>query len=399
MKRLIQIIFREWKRICTIPHYYIVLLVLPPVVFLFYGLIYHKEYARELPVAIWDEDQSAITRKLSDMMDHTESVHIVTQVHSEKEIEKLFRQGKVFAAVHFPSRLESDIKSNHTASVTLYTNSAALVPSKLIYKDAAGVIIKAGLAVVLQKAERSGKPAGEAMALVQPVKLNTHTLYNPSFNYKEYLVPGLITVGVQMALIIASVLILNLEFTGDTAGSLFRISQSASQIILGKVLAHLSVSWLNFILIWYILFPLMGLEKPGTGSAVFILYTMLSLACIGIGMLVSALSENLLFCADLALFYTAPAFVFSGYTFPRFAMPWYDQFYAGAMPYTYFLDGFIRTYYMELPLSYVTKELAAMSLFFAVSILLAIPIFQRKISRYLSRTASVQSDNNTLQNT
>lgn len=374
---------REWKRIFSIPNFYVVLLVIPPIIFLFYGFIYQKQFARELPMAVWDEDRSSVSRTLTDMMEQNENIHFTNVVFSNAEIEKLMREGKIFGAVHFPKNMESDAKKNHQSNITLYTNGAYLVPAKMIYKGAAEIIIKAGLAVVLQKAEKQGMPADKANTLVQPIKLNTTTLYNPEFNYQMYLTPGLVTVGLQMALIVASVLILNLEFKKNTIDSLLRISTSSSQIVIGKMLAHLCIAWLLFILISFVVFPVFDLGKPQTDFSFFVLYTLLALACIGIGMMLSAISDNLLFVVDVALFFTSPAFVFSGFTFPRWAMPWYDQVYADIMPYTHFLDGFIKLYFMELPIGYAFPEMIRLCVFIGITFPVAVVVFQKKINQYL----------------
>lgn len=374
---------REWKRIFSIPNFYVVLLIIPPVIFLFYGFIYQKQFARELPMAVWDEDRSSVSRTLTDMMEQNENIHFTHVVFSNVEIEQLMKEGKIFGAVHFPKNMEANAKKNHQSNITLYTNGAYLVPAKMIYKGAAEIIIKAGLAVVLQKAEKQGMAADKANVLVQPIKLNTTVLYNPEFNYQMYLTPGLVTVGLQMALIVASVLILNLEFKKETIESLLKISTSSSQIIIGKLLAHLCIAWLLFILISFVVFPVFDLGKPETDFSFFILYTLLALSCIGIGMMLSAISDNLLFVVDVALFFTSPAFVFSGFTFPRWAMPWYDQFYADIMPYTHFLDGFIKLYFMELPLRYATPEMIRLLVFTGITFPVAILFFQRKINRYL----------------
>lgn len=383
MKTISQIIIREWKRIFSIPNFYVVLLVIPPVIFFFYGLIYQKQFAKELPMAVWDEDQSSVSRTLTDMMEQNENIHFTHTAFSNAEIEELMKEGKIFGAVHFPKNMESDAKKNHQSNITLYTNGAYLVPAKMIYKGAAEIIIKGGLAVVLEKAEKQGMPAQTANALVQPIKLNSTILYNPDFNYKMYLTPGLITVGLQMALIVAAVLILNLEFKRNTIDDLLEISHSSSQIVIGKMLAHLSVSWILFVLIAFVVFPVYDLEKPGTDFNFFIIYTLMALACIGIGMMLSALSDNLLFVTDVALFFTSPAFVFSGFTFPRWAMPWYDQLYSDIMPYTHFLDGFIKLYFMQLPMHYAMPEVYKLLLFTGITFPLAVIIFQRKINLYL----------------
>ena len=226
-------------------------------------------------------------------------------------------------------------------------------------------------------------PAEKANTLIQPIKLNTTTLYNPDFNYQMYLTPGLITVGLQMALIVASVLILNLEFKRNTIDELLKISTSSSQIFIGKMFAHLCIAWILFLLVAFLVFPMYHLEKSGTYFNFFIMYTLMSLACIGIGMMVSAISNNLLLVTDIALFFTSPAFVFSGFTFPRMAMPWYDQFYAEIMPYTHFLDGFIKIYFMKLPISYAMPEIYKLLIFIGITFSITILLFQNKVNTYL----------------
>ncbi len=385
MKNLLKIIFREWKRLFSLPVFYVVGIIVPPILFLFYGYLYQNKFAENLPVAIWDEDQSEVSRKLTDMMNATKTINFTTVAKSEKDVENLILSGKVVGAVYIPKNLEKDVKNSKNATIVVYTNAASLVASKMIYKDAAGVVIKGGLAVVLQKLTKQGMPIQQASALIQPIKLNTYTLYNPDYNYQEYLTPGLISVAIQMAFIIVSVLLLNWELKTNSLQELLQISgNSASNIIIGKLLALLSISWIHFLMIQYIVFPLFDLEKTGTTFNFFLLYNGLVIACIGFGMLVSAIFDDVMLCADVALFFTSPAFVFSGFTFPRTAMPWYDQYYAAIMPYTYFLDGFLKGYFMQLPVRYFSKELWILGLMSFGFISLSILAYQFKINRKIS---------------
>lgn len=380
MKTICKIIWREWKRIASLPAHYLVLLVMPPFIFFFFAYIYQNHHAKDLPVAVWDEDGSALSRQLTFMLEETPSIHIIRQVGDGKALEDAIRSGEVSGAVHFPKNFETDVKSDHPVKVTLYTNSAAVVPAKLIYKDAAKVIIMGGSGVILQKLVKKGMKEDRSMALVQPIKLTTYPLYNPSYNYQQYLAPGLITVALQMMLIMIGVLLLNYEWKLGTMEELVRLAGgSASKVIIGKTVAHLVIAWFNFILVVGIVFPYFGLSHPGTNGNFFILFTMLTFACTGIGLLVSAIFKDIMLASDLALFYTSPAFVFSGYTFPRWAMPWYDQFYANLMPYTPFLDGFFKVYFMSLPLFYIQRELVILSIFILLTFPLAIIIFKRKI--------------------
>ncbi|SEW50919.1 ABC transporter permease [Chitinophaga arvensicola] len=382
MRTIIHIAIREWKRIVSLPEYYLVLLVLPPAISFLYGFMYDKQMASDQPVAIWDEARSPLSRQFTFLLEETESIHITTQVDNEVTLQKLIQQGKIQAAVHFPKDMDAHIKSRQPVYITLYTNAASMVTAKLIYRDAAKVLITAGSGVILQKLVKTGMPSGKAMALVQPIKLDTYILYNPQYNYQKYLVPGLIAVGLQMMIIMATILALNLEIKKGTFYELQELAgNSASNILLGKGLAYLSVGWLHYILATCIVYPFFAQGHIGGSFALFILFSVLIMACISIGMMVSAILNDVMVACDVGLFYTSPTFVFSGFTFPRWAMPWYDQYYAWLMPFTPFIEGFYKTYFMELPLHYAYRELAQLLLYIVVTFPIALFFLQHKLNK------------------
>lgn len=381
MNAIKNIIVREWKRILSLKVFYLVMLVVPAALFFFYALIYQKQEAKNLAFAVWDEDQSPVSRELLFLLEQKEALQITTRVSSEAEVKKLIQEGKILGAIHFPANLQKNIYSRHPSTVTLYTNAAALVPAKLVYKAVAEVVITGSTGVILQKLVKTGMKSDRAMAIANPISLNTYQLYNPTYNYQEYLVPGLITVGIQMILIIGSMLALNYEWVTETMHELYDSSRgSVVAVIVGKTIAHLAISWINFIIIVGVIFPFFDIGVSAATGKFFIIYTLLSLACIGIGMFISALFKDVMLSGDVALFYTSPAFVFSGFTFPRWAMPWYDQYYALIMPYTSFLDGFFKVYYMNLPLKYALGDFSKLLLFCAVMYPTAMLLFKRQFN-------------------
>ncbi|PSL42501.1 ABC-2 type transport system permease protein [Chitinophaga niastensis] len=382
LRAIFKITIREWKRIFSLPEHYLVMLVLPPLLCFLYAYIYNGQFVKDQPVAIWDEAHSPLSRKFTFMLQETESINITQQVNNEAALEKMIQDGTVAAAIHFPARMDDHIKSRQPVYITVYTNTASVVTAKLIYKDAAKVLLTAGSGVILQKLVKTGMPTGKAMALVQPIKLSTYFLYNPRYSYQQYLVPGLIAVALQMMMIMVTVLVLNMEVKKGTIGALNILANgSASNILIGKTLAHLSIAWINYIMVTFILFPLMAAGQIGGSWGLFVIFTLLMLACISVGMTVSAIVDDVMVACDLGLFYTSPAFVFSGYTFPRWGIPWYDQYYAWIMPSTPFLDAFFKVYFMQLPLSYVYKEMGQLLLFVIITFPLAILFLQRKLNK------------------
>ncbi|MDX3912975.1 MAG: ABC transporter permease [Pseudosphingobacterium sp.] len=389
MNHLTSIVIREWKRIVRLPVFYIVLLIIPGILFFFYALIYQKQDAKELPFAIWDEDNSAVSRQLIYLLEQSETLKITKQVYNEADLKQRIQNGAIMGAIHFPANMQNDIYSKRATNVTLYTNAASLVPAKLVYKAVAQVVIMGSAGVTIQKLQKEGIPSSRAMALANPVNLISYQLYNANYNYQEYLVPGLITVGMQMIIIISCMLALNYEWKTDSMAELYELSKgSGALVIFGKTIAHLTIAWINFILIAFVVFPYFGIGVVAATGKFFILYSLLSLACISVGMFISSLFKDVMLAGDTALFYTSPAFVFSGFTFPRWAMPWYDQYYATIMPYTHFLDAFFKTYYMDLPLHYSEKEIGKLLLFCVVLFPTAIILFSKQF-----KTASPVNNN------
>lgn len=384
-----KIIVREWRRLLTIPVFYVVFFIVPLFLSFFYGYIYKLQFADNLSVAIWDEDHSELSRTLTDMLQSQPSINFTYAVNSEAELKQLILENKVMGGIHMPRDMETDVKDGKQTQIVVFSNASSLIAGKLIYKDASPVAIKGGLAVVLQKLTREGMGQEQAAALVQPIKLNSYVLSNPRYSYQIYLTPGLISVVLQMFTVMVGALMLNWENKTKTRDELMELGNySASNIIFGKTIAFLSLSWIIFIYVNFFIFPYFNLSQPNTTVNFFILYNMLILACLGFGFLLSALFENPAVSTDFSLFFTSPAFVFSGFTFPRWSMPWYDQFYAKLLPYTHFLDGFIIGYYMDMPIRYFKSQLFILAIFIVVFFALATLVFQWRINRqYLKQHA------------
>ncbi|NSL86477.1 ABC transporter permease [Chitinophaga sp. Mgbs1] len=377
---ILKVTIREWKRIFRFPVYYLALLVLPPVLCVFYAGIYSRHFVKDLPVAIWDDAQSLLSRQFTFMLEQTETIHITQQIKSEAALQAGLRHGTIMAAIHFPKRMDEHIKSRQPVTITVYTNVSFLIPSKLLYKDAAQVLLTAAGGVQLSKFVKTGMPAGKAMALVMPVKLQAFTLYNPRYDYMQYLVPGLIVVVIQMMMIMVSALAVNYEYHTGTMDDLYVTAQgSASNAIAGKALALLGIAWLDYFMVTLVIFPLFASGALYVDGQLFVIYTLLVVACISLGLMVSAILKDLLLAADVGIFYTSPAFVFSGFTFPRWGMPWYDQYYAALMPLTPFVDAFFKAYFMDLPLRYMWPEMAHMLVFPVIALPLAIVFLQRSM--------------------
>ena len=381
MRAIFKIAYRELKIILTRKSYYMILLVFPPILFLLYMLIYNGQALHNIPIAVWDEDQTELSRAMTRQYQASPFVNIVTKVNSAEDIKSKMQSNTIQGAVHLPKGLQTNLQSGKGASVSFYRNGSNLIYGELLYKAFAEVTLTINGGVVLERFKKEGVAPDQAKILANPINLHVHSMYNPTYNYQNYLVPGLMTVGLQMMLIMVAVLLINSEFEKDNFEELGHLSNgSAFTIIAGKTFAFYLMGMLNVLLMFGVFFTYFNIPFVHAFWPLFVLFSLFILACIGIGLMVSVIVREALMASDLALFYTSPAFVFSGFTFPKWAMPWYDQFYAQTMPFTPFLMGFFKVYQMNAGWNAITPHLASLCWFILISFSVAWAVLKIKLS-------------------
>lgn len=382
MSPIFKVALRELKIVLTRKSYYMILLVFPPVLFLLYSLIYNAQALSDIPVAVWDEDQTEISRLMTREYQASSLVNIVAKVNSTAEIKKLMQENTIQGAVHLPKGMQGDIQSSKPVSIGFFRNTSNLIYGELLFKAFAEVSLTINGGVILERFMKSGVAPGQAISLANPIDLHVHSMYNPSYNYQNYLAPGLMTVGLQMMLIMIAVLLINSEFEHNRFKELMEVSGGSSLIVIaGKTLTFYLVGMVNVVLMFGVFFAYFNIPFVHAFWPLFTLFSLFVLACIGVGVMVSTLAREAMTASDLALFYTSPAFVFSGFTFPIWAMPWYDQFYAGLMPFTPFLMGFLKVYQMDSGWEAIQPHLISLIWFILISFSVAWAVFKIQIKK------------------
>lgn len=382
-KNLYIIIKREFRRIAERKTLYLLSIFIPVTLFLLFGLIYQKEIIREVPIVIFDNDNSSLSRTAIQMIESSTSLKIVDYVNSIEDIENRIIKGEIHGAFYIPNNFEKNIKQGKNSDIVVFKNTANLVIGNIIYKDANTIVKTLSAGVVLKKLKSKGMMHDQAMNLIMPIRIETKTLYNPNYSYKSYLAPGLMAFTLQMLIMLSSVLIISSEFTHETFPTLLRLANKRiSLILIGKIIPHFLIHSANALLIVGIFFPLFNIRVYGSLFLVLIFLLYFIITCISLGVLISSLFHDQLFATELALFINTPGFIFSGFTFPLWGMPMVHSIFAQIMPFTHFLNGFLKLYQMNAPLSYILPELKILSIFTIGSLILSVFAIKFQIKKY-----------------
>ncbi len=178
-----------------------------------------------------------------------------------------------------------------------------------------------------------------AAALAQaPGSITVDILFNPDLKTSWVMVPAL--VGLIMAFIGTLITSLGLvrERQAGTIEQLAVMPFRPSDVIVGKIAPYFVLAYLDMIVVTVLGALLFGVPFQGSvvlfgvGAAVFLL------AVLGLGVLISTVSQNQGQAVQTAMFVMLPQILLSGMIFPLESMPWGVRWIGYLLPLTYFVD-------------------------------------------------------------
>ena len=371
--RLFHIIKHELRRLIMFPSSRNLLLFVPTITFLFLSLIYINGGLRDVPVAVIDHDQTQLSRLVSRYLDASSLLKVVQQPDSRITPEEILGNEDAYAVIVIPKDFQKKVITGHSSPLPAFVNSSSIIHGNLIYSAMSKVAVTISTGALIQRFKEQGKSYDQALAMALPIKVHIKPLYNPWYNYFYYLVPGLTTVLLFMIVFFVAARSINHECNDGGMPHLLEMADNSfMRIIMGKAIAIFLLSMNVYMLIIGILFPVFGIPVFGSFWYITLLFSLAIFANIMLGMGVSAILKDEIISMDISFVYNSPAFVFSGFTFPIFGMPAFNNFIAHILPYTYFLKAFLKLYQMNTPLHYAIPEFRALLIFSLVGLLMAL---------------------------
>ena len=344
----------------------LLLVFLPLIIYFFLAFIYIKGAMRDIPVAVYDADHTELSRTVVSMIESTAYLKVTYYLSSEDELDKFFLQHDELGVFYIPKGFTRDIYRNKSTRLAVYTNSSNIVYGNILFREAAVIAGTISAGITITRLEHAGIDHQTTMGLIMPVNTHTKIMFNPWFNYLYYLVPGLMTVLLQMFIFFVATKAFNTEINNGTFKELMRVAHNSPlQMLLGKGLAYTAYG-MGVIMLIAVVYIAFGIPFMQREVELIVLFTLFTVVNIFLGFMLSTTIDDELVSLDVAFFYNSPAFVFSGFTFPLFGMPFFNSMYGQFIPYTHFLHAFFKLYQMGAPFHYVLPDLKMLSIFLIV---------------------------------
>ena len=211
---------RELGRIARQPMYVVLMLLLPVLSFSFFALLFEKGVAHDIPIAVFDEDGTTLSRKIVDMIDATPTALVAYEVQDMPQAERLMREGRIMAIVQVPDFFEKNILSNRQTHVEAYITGTNITVNGLLARDIQTAVTTFSAGIQLQLLTKQGLTDRQAMAQLMPVRFSKHVLFNPYTNYGYYLSPSFMPMMLLIFVIMTTIFAVGTELKRGTAGEL-----------------------------------------------------------------------------------------------------------------------------------------------------------------------------------
>ena len=261
---------REATRLARQPMYLVLMVILPVVSFAFFALLFGQGAIRNIPIAVLDQDNTALSRKVVQMIDETPTALVAYGIQDMTEGERLMREGKVMAIVLVPPFFEKSILSNSQTHLENYVSGTNITVNGLLSKDTQTAVTTFSAGIQLQLLMKQGLTETQAMAQLMPVRFDKHVLFNPHINYGYYLAPSFMPMMLMIFVVMTTIFAIGTELKNATARDWLQTGgDSIWAALLGKVLPITAVMFLISLVMLVINFKIVG--TPLNGSLAVIL--------------------------------------------------------------------------------------------------------------------------------
>ena len=368
---------RELVRMTHQPMYLTLMLVLPLTSFAFFALLFNQGVARNIPIAILDEDHTTLSRKVAQMIDDTPTAMVAYDIQDIDEGERLMREGRVMAIVQIPAFFEKCILSNTQTHIENYVSGTNITVNGLLSKDIQTAVTTFSAGIQLQLLTKQGLTERQAMAQLMPVRFDRHVLFNPYINYGYYLAPSFMPMMLLIFVVLTTVFSIGTELKNATAREWLRTADdSVGAALLGKTLPVTVGMFLLSLAMFVIIFKVVGTPLNGSLAIILTGTLLFIMSYQAISVLIVSLLANLRLSLSIGGGYSVLAFTFSGLTFPIMAMWEPMQWLSRLFPFTYYTDLFVDQMLRGAPVVCSLPDLGWMSLFVVLP-LLCLPRLKR----------------------
>ncbi len=318
-------ITKEFKQIFRDRRTLLVLFGMPIIQMLLFGFAIRNE-VENARIMVLDNSRDEVTRQLVNKIDASNYFSVAGEIQDINNIEAIFQQGEIDEVIVFENDFARKLERGSRPAVHIITDASNPNLAQLIQQYSSSIIVD-----FQQRMSPAGTEKGG-------ITTHANMLFNPQLESVNLFVPGLIAV----ILMLISTLMTSISITREKEMGNMEIllvsPLNPSQVIVGKVLPYLVLSFINVLTVlvmaqWVFDVPFRGSYSLFLVESLLFIFTALAL-----GVLISTKADDqqtamMVSLAGLLL----PTVLLSGFIFPIASMPQVLQWISNLIPARWFL--------------------------------------------------------------
>ncbi len=328
-ERLRHMIKKEFIQVFRNPKMRAIVLVMPLIQSMVFGYAVTTD-VKQVATAVYDQARTPESRDLVDRFIHSGYFTVKAMVHSDREIDELLDYGKVTAVIRIPADFSGNVASGRTAAVQIIVDGTDSNTAGVVMSYAGNIIRNDAIELLRKQAGGPGRePAG--------VNLQARAWFNENLTSRNFYVPGVIAVIVMLVTLLLTSMSVVREKELGTMEQIVVTPITPAEFILGKTMPSIILGFVNMIFVTLISVFWFDIPVRGSITTLFVANGFYLMTTIGIGLVISTISDTQQQAMMSTFFFYLPAVLLSGFMFPIANMPDVVQFFTYLNPLRYFL--------------------------------------------------------------
>lgn len=330
--RIAAIVRKEFIQIRRDRRTLAIVLVLPVMQLLLLGYAINT-VVDHLPTIVLDETRDVDSRALVAALNNSGYFDVVAYARDRHEVVGAIDAGRAKVGLLIPSNYGEQVLRGQAGLAQLVVDGSD--PNIAQTALFAGGMVTQAHSSVLNAATVSN---GDLRRGGGSVELRPVVLYNPRMLSATFMVPGIIGLIMQFQTLILTAFAVVRERERGTLEQLIVTPIRPWELMLGKLLPYTVTSSVGAVVALAAGWLLFGVDIQGSIPLLAILSVLFLLGSLGLGLLISTVSQTQGQAMQIALFVLMPTMLLSGFMFPRDGMPWIVQQIGLLLPMTYYLQ-------------------------------------------------------------
>lgn len=355
---------REFRRLASRRIYWFIMVLAPAFCFIFFADLLKQGLPTKLPIAVVDEDNTAMSRQLTRSLDAIAQTQVVMRTASFAEAREAMQRSEIYGIFYIPKDFRQKVSTGKEPVISFYTNDTYILPGSLVYKDMRLQAALANGAVQQTILLAKGEGGPQLQAKLSPVTVDTNPLNNPWISYAIYLASILMPAFVFMFAMFTTTYSISQETKEKTAAEWLRLGNNSIVLsLMGKLIPQTLIFVVTGLLYLSILYGYLHFPLNSGFFPMFLAMFLMVLAAQGFAIFVTGIARRNRIALSCCGLWGVLSFSISGFTYPVPAMPQLVQIASNLFP--------MRHYY----LLYVDQALNGISMLYSWKPYLALVMF------------------------